>query len=197
MNVHSSRQNDTRTKILDAALSILSSRGLYDAPMSVIAKTAGVAAGTIYLHFPAKDQLIEALYSVSKESMGKALATGYDATLPYTDQFFGFWDRLYDHFLEHRDEFTFLEHYANSPLIDAKTKEENVRHYKPVTDFLAQGMKEGYLAEADPDWLSALLFGTVTASVRFVMDSGANLEGIRARARLAAWKAAAAEAKEE
>ena len=58
---------DKRKAILNTTLKLISSNGFHAAPMSVIAKEAGVAAGTIYLYFENKEDLIIQLYKYVKE----------------------------------------------------------------------------------------------------------------------------------
>ena len=49
-----------RARVLDAARDCMARQGL-DVQMEEIAKKAGVGVGTVYRHFPNKDELIEAL----------------------------------------------------------------------------------------------------------------------------------------
>jgi AcrR family transcriptional regulator len=49
-----------RARVIDAARDCMAKRGL-DVQMEEIAKKAGVGVGTVYRHFPTKDELIEAL----------------------------------------------------------------------------------------------------------------------------------------
>jgi AcrR family transcriptional regulator len=51
-----------RERIVKAARRCFARDGL-DAPMEEIARTAGVGVGTVYRHFPTKDELVEALAS--------------------------------------------------------------------------------------------------------------------------------------
>src|SRR5215203_2564488 len=53
---------DKRQAILAAALRLIARLGLHAAPMSAVARDAGVAAGTLYLYFPSKEAMINALY---------------------------------------------------------------------------------------------------------------------------------------
>ena len=48
--------------ILEAALELIAERGFHGAPISMIAKKAGVGEGTIYIYFENKDALINELY---------------------------------------------------------------------------------------------------------------------------------------
>ncbi|MBU6496405.1 MAG: TetR/AcrR family transcriptional regulator [Acidobacteria bacterium] len=61
-------------KILEVAAQVFSERGL-DAPIDDIATRAGVGAGTLYRHFPTRDDLIDA---VVKSWMNQVDATADD-----------------------------------------------------------------------------------------------------------------------
>ncbi|MHB8067584.1 MAG: TetR/AcrR family transcriptional regulator [Desulfobaccales bacterium] len=56
-------------EILAAARKLMEQRGLEDVTIEEIAGAAGVAKGTIYLYFPSKDELIQALITQIGESM--------------------------------------------------------------------------------------------------------------------------------
>jgi AcrR family transcriptional regulator len=53
---------DKRQALLDAARRLIARSGLHNTPTSAVAREAGVAAGTLYLYFPSKEALINALY---------------------------------------------------------------------------------------------------------------------------------------
>ena len=49
-----------RAKIVDAAREVFREKG-YDAPLDDVAKKAGVGPGTLYRHFPTRDNLVDAV----------------------------------------------------------------------------------------------------------------------------------------
>ena len=49
-----------RARVLEAALEAFAAEGLA-VPIDEIARRAGVGAGTVYRHFPAKEDLVEAV----------------------------------------------------------------------------------------------------------------------------------------
>lgn len=57
-----SKKEDRRQRILDAAVAVFARRGFDRARVSEVAKTAGVADGTIYLYFENKDDLLIRLF---------------------------------------------------------------------------------------------------------------------------------------
>src|SRR5947209_18946423 len=83
MNIHSValsavHRRDTapgakRDAILRAAIDVFAERGYFNAQVADIARAAGVAAGTVYLYFRSKDDL---LISIFERSMRDALAEG-------------------------------------------------------------------------------------------------------------------------
>lgn len=52
----------TRQRVIRAALELFTTRGYHDTTTAQIAKKAGIAEGTIYRHFPSKNQLLNELY---------------------------------------------------------------------------------------------------------------------------------------
>lgn len=71
-----------REAILRAAIDVFAVRGFFNAQVADVARAAGVAAGTVYLYFRSKDDL---LTSVFERSMKEALEEGKDAVADVTD----------------------------------------------------------------------------------------------------------------
>jgi AcrR family transcriptional regulator len=67
---------DSRQRLLDAAAAVFAERGFTDAATTVIATRAGVAVGTLYLHFGDKDGIARA---VALEAFGNLRARLRDA----------------------------------------------------------------------------------------------------------------------
>jgi AcrR family transcriptional regulator len=57
-----------RQHLLDVAQGVFEEMGV-DAPLDVIARRAGVGIGTLYRHFPTRDELIEAIVSTDLERL--------------------------------------------------------------------------------------------------------------------------------
>ncbi len=92
MNIHSvslsavSRKESTpgpkRDAILRAAIDVFAERGYFNAQVADVARAAGVAAGTVYLYFRSKDDL---LVSIFDRSMRDGLAAGRAAVANLDD----------------------------------------------------------------------------------------------------------------
>ena len=94
MNIHSvmplnavARRADAspgpkRDAILRAAIDVFAGRGFFNAQVADVARAAGVAAGTVYLYFKSKDDL---LVSIFERSMREGLTTGRAAVVDLRD----------------------------------------------------------------------------------------------------------------
>jgi TetR/AcrR family fatty acid metabolism transcriptional regulator len=92
MNIHSvaltavPRRDSTpgpkRDAILRAAIDVFAERGFFSAQVADIARAAGVAAGTVYLYFKSKDDL---LVSIFDRSMREGLTLGRAAVANLDD----------------------------------------------------------------------------------------------------------------
>src|SRR5438067_10815702 len=86
MNIHSvmatvpaarrSAAAPKRDLILRAATDVFASRGFFNAQVADVARAAGIAAGTVYLYFRSKDDL---LVSIFERTMRDGLAEGRKA----------------------------------------------------------------------------------------------------------------------
>src|SRR3954465_9951486 len=73
---------DKRDAILRAAIETFAARGFFNAQVADVARAAGVAAGTVYLYFRGKDDL---LVSIFERTMRAAIADGRACVAPLAD----------------------------------------------------------------------------------------------------------------
>jgi len=72
------KSDETRTRILEAALALFLKRGFEETTMRNIAKEAGVALGAAYYYFDSKDALVMAFYGHAQDELGALV----EKTLP-------------------------------------------------------------------------------------------------------------------
>ena len=75
-------KTDKRETILRAAIDTFAARGFFNAQVADVARAAGVAAGTVYLYFRGKDDL---LISIFERTMKEAIAEGRRSVAPVDD----------------------------------------------------------------------------------------------------------------
>ena len=75
-------RTDKRDALLRAAIDTFAARGFFNAQVADVARSAGVAAGTVYLYFRGKDDL---LISIFERTMKEAIADGRRSLDALTD----------------------------------------------------------------------------------------------------------------
>ena len=63
------KSDETRTRILNAALALFRNRGFEATTMRDIARESGVALGATYYHFHSKEAIVLAFYELAKEEL--------------------------------------------------------------------------------------------------------------------------------
>jgi TetR/AcrR family fatty acid metabolism transcriptional regulator len=73
---------DKRAAILEAATAVFAERGFFGAQVADIARGAGIAAGTVYLYFRSKDEILTSIFD---RTMKEAIAEGRAALAEVKD----------------------------------------------------------------------------------------------------------------
>ena len=126
----------TRTRIDRAALvrrallELVAEFGFHGVSMSAVAKRAGVAAGTIYVHYESKDALVMAVHREVKRSLGAAAVAETDEVAAPRDRFLLMWRNAFDHLIADPVRARFLVQFDASPyaapaLVQALEEEED------------------------------------------------------------------------
>lgn len=160
---------DKRQEILRAALELVAEQGFHDAPMSLIAKKAGVAAGTIYCYFENKDVLMIELFRDLEERAHSVIMGGYAAEKPIRDRFLHLGTALIWYFITNPLDFRYLEQFFNSPYGTA-FRRDRILGNREARDVFRELFEDGVAKQAIKDIplvvLFALTFGPLLAIAR-------------------------------
>ena len=153
-----------RDAILRAAIDVFAERGYFNAQVADVARAAGVAAGTVYLYFRSKDDL---LISIFERGMKTALAEGRDQVASLDDprerltQFARLHLRRLGHDrnlavvfqVELRQSTKFMERFSATLLRD---------YLGLIRDAIADGQKQGvFRGDIKPTIAAKVLFGAL------------------------------------
>ena len=152
---------DKRTAILESALALIREHGFHGAPMSQVAKKAGVAAGTLYLYFDSKDQLIRELYTYVVDRMMQAVLDGDHPELPFRDRFFNFWTNHYQFYIKNPAYLLFSEQFTSSPYGKEATLTENEQFRNVIARLFRCGIAHEKLKPIDTVLFGVLIHGSI------------------------------------
>jgi AcrR family transcriptional regulator len=129
---------DKRRAILDSAVRLIARSGLHNTPMSALARDAGVATGTLYLYFPSKEAMINALYLELLEERGRATTVepSIVAAGDARDGFEAFWHRLARWHLDHPEKANLIHQCQASSILTEETRAAEQRmHAEGLASF--------------------------------------------------------------
>jgi AcrR family transcriptional regulator len=149
----------TREAILSAALELMSERSYQATTMPDVAARAGIAAGTIYLHFQSKEALVNAVYRETKLEMQSFLVEAMASARSPRGGFRRLWRGLFEFSRKRPEAFRFLEMHRHLPYLDAASRKVARLVFEGVADFVRDAQKQGAVRRAPPEMLISLAFG--------------------------------------
>jgi AcrR family transcriptional regulator len=106
---------DRAREVRVALRRLVADGGFHGASMGAIAKAAGVATGTAYVHYASKDELVVAAYVETKRELGLAATRDIDTGAPPRERFVSLWLGLHAHLAANAEDARFLVQVEHSP----------------------------------------------------------------------------------
>jgi TetR/AcrR family transcriptional regulator, fatty acid metabolism regulator protein len=155
-------RGEKRDALLRAAIETFAARGYFNAQVADVARTAGVAAGTVYLYFRGKDDL---LISIFEKTMKEAIAAGRDSISALEDPLAQLRTiaRLHLERMSHDRELAivFQVELRQSTKFMERFSATHLREYLGIIrDVIARGQSTGaFRRDLNPTLAAKLLFG--------------------------------------
>lgn len=156
----------TRDKLLRAALTLVARDGFPAATTAAIAEAAGVAEGTLYRHFPSKDDLLIEAYRVLKSEMVAAVEDCFDPDQPTDQRLARFWRGVYESFRADPDAFLFSQRFSQSELAKREGGEASQRFKASLERLHAEGLARGLFKDMPVEMLITLFLSSCTGLLK-------------------------------
>jgi TetR/AcrR family transcriptional regulator, multidrug resistance operon repressor len=154
--------------IADAAFKLVENVGLSGLTMADIARTAGIATGTLYVYYSSKEELIKDLYRKSKLATTSRLLEGFDPRLPFRSRARILWRNSLKNRLDHYAEAIFQQQYLNSPWYSDDDRALSSNLMKGWFEFLEDGKRQEILKNVPSPLMSALFMGSIRETVDLI-----------------------------
>ena len=106
---------DRPALIRKALRDLVAERGFHGASMGAVAKSAGVATGTAYVHYESKEELVYATYLELKAELGSAVLADFDATVEPKERWRHILTEAYEFIAREPERARFLTQLEESP----------------------------------------------------------------------------------
>lgn len=148
-------------KIFNATEILMAEYGLQGLSMQKIAKKAGISAGTIYLYFQNKDDLLKQLAQHIFNTFQDVLKKDYDVNVPLFEQYNTMWNNLWD-FLEKNPRLVINHNqYQSLPHLPELCQMAEESKNGVWANFCQQGIQKGEIVNLPTTVLWNLSIGSI------------------------------------
>ena len=152
-------------KIMEASLKLFVERGFHGTSTAEIAKTAGVATGTLFHYFKTKEELINRLYLYTKESMLCEISEHYEDKKTFKENIKELWLKFVHFGVNDTYKFQFILTFHCSPYITSLTKEQIESHAESMLEIYRNGIGKQKIKEISFEMVMDYFWGNIVATV--------------------------------
>lgn len=157
---------DKRKAILNAALSLITSYGFHGTSMKMIAESAQIAAGTIYVYFANKEEMIKALYEEIGQEINEIITSHHNPELPFSENFSALWTEILKCYIADPRKPEFISQYTYSPYINENDEGSKNLLLAPIYAIFEDAKKSKLVKNMPVPALIALSHSPITSLVR-------------------------------
>lgn len=159
---------DKKSRILNSALVLFVEKGFHATTLPEIAKHANVAAGTIYLYFKNKEDLVNMVWQVNKLKLKETLESAFDVKKTYEENFRNIYLSYLNFAFKNGDAFSFLNLHYHYPYLTSQNLKIDEEIESFLFRFIKQGQIEGLVIDGAAPLILSLLDGGVVGIFRSV-----------------------------
>jgi AcrR family transcriptional regulator len=155
----------TRTRLLHAAAEVIQEGGWGSASVGAIARRAGVAAGTLYRHFPSKaDLFLEVFRAVSQREM-TAMRAAEEAATSIGERFDAIVGTYARRALHNRRLAWALVYEPLDASVDAERLAYRRLYCEGMAGLIRKGIEAGAIPQQDPNLAAAAVVGVIAETL--------------------------------
>jgi AcrR family transcriptional regulator len=154
---------EKKEKFLSAALKLFVAQGVQHTTTAEIARAAGTAAGTLFIYFPTKQDLVNALaLKIGREQslyMQAAIHPEHSAR----EAFLAIWNGSIRWFQENIDAYQFVQQIRGANVLSPQTVAESNQYFAYYYTAIQKGLDEGSIRPYPIELVGGILYQLVVA----------------------------------
>src|SRR5690348_1511071 len=141
-------KEEAKSRILEAANKVFAEKGYHEATMDDIAKRLGVSKGAIYLYFPSKEDLFEAMCKTAPQAFKEILYSSFSTDTNPVQSATQFFDKMLKLSASNPGlSFEILSEASRNPTLKRILRQNHAEYEQVLTGFLAEGRKRKIVAD--------------------------------------------------
>ena len=163
-------QKDKRENLLNAALGLFAQNGIQITSTASIAKEAGTAAGTLFLYFPSKQELINEVALKIGREQSEYIHTRLDPALPARETFYTIWEGSIHWFLENLDAYKFALEIKYARVIEEEAIRESEKSFTYYFEAIRKGFEEKAIKPYPVEVMGGFLYHNIVAVMEMITN---------------------------
>lgn len=166
------KNEQKRLVIRDAVIADVVEHGLDNAPVSRIAKRAGVSAGTIYIYYPNKERMLQSIFMEIKQLLHTEMMEAWQSGNDSAGSVRAMWFAMFRFVLDNPDMFAFHEALGSNKLLSTTQREDVSAMAQDMHSVLQAAIEDGTLKDMPIDCLAPLLTAPAVSFARRLLANG-------------------------
>jgi AcrR family transcriptional regulator len=159
---------EKRALFLQTALRLFAAKGVANTSTAEIAKEAGAGAGTLFLYFPTKQALIDALLLMLGRQVADAINAQMDPGFTARQELFAIWQISMQWFLQNPDAFTYIQQVRDSTSVSPEVVAESSAFFAFYYNAIQKGLQEGGIRSYPVDFIGGFLYQGIIATMNYL-----------------------------
>jgi AcrR family transcriptional regulator len=161
---------ERREQFLNAALKLFAQNGVQNTSTATIARGAGSAAGTLFLYFPTKQNLVnELVLQVSRENSAY-IKSKLSPDFSTRDTFWTIWWGYIDWFLENKDAYQYIRQIMDSGAVLEEIAQETAANLDYYFAAIQKGVAAGAIKPYPVDLVGGILYQDIVAVMNLIAE---------------------------
>lgn len=161
---------EKRARYLSAALKLFAANGVQNTTTAEIAKEAGTAAGTLFLYFPTKQDLVHTLALDIAAEQSAAIRRRLEPSQSARASFAAIWNSSIRWFLDHPDAYRYVQQIRDPSLISPEVVRESEKSLSYYFEAIQKGWIEGSIKPYPLELIGGMLYQGIVAVMNLIKN---------------------------
>lgn len=160
---------EKRQAFLDAALKLFAEHGVQSTNTAAISQEAGTAAGTLFLYFPTKQDLVNALILELGKAQSEYINSRLNPSLSVRDTFLTIWRGSIHWLLENPNAYRYVQQVRDSGVLPDSVVAESAHYFAYYYTAIQRGLQQGLIKPYPADLIGGFLYQDIVAVMNVVI----------------------------
>jgi AcrR family transcriptional regulator len=160
--------SEKREKLLSAALRLFVAQGVQNTTTADISKQAGTAAGTLFLYFPTKQDLLDALILNIGQEQSDTIHALLETTFSARETFWTIWTGTITWFIDHMDAYVYVQQVRDTGMISESVVQETNKFFGYYYAAVQKGRAEGSIQPYPLELIGGELYQQIVAVMTLI-----------------------------